>query len=190
MPSSIAWLDTTVEEQRLARDLIALFSETESRDELGLGQIRDAFSDLLFPGVSVVQTRARYYLFIPWCYTRGWAEGTHGMTAKKRGEWQERELITALRNAELDDSAGLIGKRAGASLRTLPSSIYWSGMVKYGLVGNVADTSHLGLLGEHADDATELAERSPREWAAGIPAPPDDFPQAIPRTEPRGVVGI
>lgn len=180
MPSSIAWLDTTLEEQRLARDLIALFSETESRDELGLGQIRDAFSDLLFPGVSVVQTRARYYLFIPWCYTRGSAAGTHGATTKKKGEKQEREVITALRAAKLDDDSGLIGKRVGASLRTLPSSIYWSGMVKYGVVRNVADTSHLGLVREHHDDATELAERAPREWAAGIPDPPEGFPQSTP----------
>lgn len=180
MPSSIAWLDTTVEEQRMARDLIAMFSETESRDELGLGQMRDAFSDLLFPGVSVVQTRARYYLFIPWCYTHGAANGMSGQVAKKKGEWRERELIIALRAANLDDNAGLIGKRAGASLRTLPSSIYWSGMTKYGVLSNAVDTSHLGLLRQHQEDATELAERAPKNWADGIPAPPEGFPQAIP----------
>ena len=69
MPSLIAWLDSTPEEQKAARELVAMFSDKESRDELGIGPIRDAFSDLLFPGTSVLQTRARYYLFVPWCYS-------------------------------------------------------------------------------------------------------------------------
>ncbi|KGN37507.1 DUF6361 family protein [Knoellia subterranea] len=180
MGSSIAWLDNTVEEQRLARDLIALFSETESRDELGLGQIRDAFSDALFPGFSVVQTRARYYLFIPWCYTRGSAKGLSGAAAKAKGQRQERALISALKTENLDDDSGLIGKRAGAALRTLPSTIYWSGMVRYGVVGNVADIGHLGLTRSRDDEPSELASRSPQEWAAGVPEPPQGFPGSVP----------
>ena len=75
MPSTIAWIDSTPEEQRAARELIALFTQTEGRDELGIGQIRDALSDLLFPGTSTLQTRARYFLFVPWCYTAGSAPG-------------------------------------------------------------------------------------------------------------------
>ena len=43
-----------------------MFSQAESRDELGLGQISNALSDTLFPGTSVLLTRARYLLFIPW----------------------------------------------------------------------------------------------------------------------------
>ena len=62
----IAWLDTSSDEQRRVRELIALFAQSESRDELGIGQVRDAFSEMLFPGTSVIQTRARYFLFVPW----------------------------------------------------------------------------------------------------------------------------
>ncbi|MGH3706350.1 MAG: DUF6361 family protein, partial [Agromyces sp.] len=60
MASTVAWLDTSTDEQRRVREVIALFSQQESRDELGIGQIRDALSDHLFPGTSVLQTRARY----------------------------------------------------------------------------------------------------------------------------------
>lgn len=60
------------------RELIALFSQEESRDELGTGAVRDAFSDLLFPGVSVLQTRARYLLFVPWIFREAERRGMLG----------------------------------------------------------------------------------------------------------------
>ena len=49
-------------------DVVDLFKEQNTRDELGIGAIRDAVADLLFPGTGTVQTRARYFLFIPWIY--------------------------------------------------------------------------------------------------------------------------
>lgn len=65
MASVLAWLDFSERDQRRARELIQLFLQPESRDELGIGTVRDALSDLLFPGISVIQTRARYFLFTP-----------------------------------------------------------------------------------------------------------------------------
>ena len=70
MPSQIAWLDASREEQRRMRDIIRLFADRDSRDELGLGQIRDAIADSLFPGTSTLLTRARYLLFVPWAYRK------------------------------------------------------------------------------------------------------------------------
>lgn len=45
-----------------------MFEEPGTRDELGIGPVRDAFSEQLFPGTSVIQTRARYFLFVPWAF--------------------------------------------------------------------------------------------------------------------------
>jgi hypothetical protein len=53
MASGLSWLDSSREDQQRMRELLKMFSEQESRDELGIGQIRDAFSDMLFPGTSV-----------------------------------------------------------------------------------------------------------------------------------------
>lgn len=50
MTSRIAWLDINADGQRRAREMLALFTQTESRDELGVGQIRDVLSDSLWPG--------------------------------------------------------------------------------------------------------------------------------------------
>ena len=68
--SGFAWLSYSESERRKALDVISLFRERDTRDELGIGVIRDAFADLLFPGTSTIQTRARYFLFIPWVYQR------------------------------------------------------------------------------------------------------------------------
>ena len=70
-PAVLAWLDYSEADQRRAREIVALFSQRESRDELGLGRIRDALSDTLFPGTSVLLTRARYLLFVPWLFREG-----------------------------------------------------------------------------------------------------------------------
>lgn len=69
MASTVEWLDSRAEEQRISRELIALFTQQESRDELGIGQVRDALGDLLYPGTSVLLTRARFFLCVPWCYS-------------------------------------------------------------------------------------------------------------------------
>src|SRR5437764_14278579 len=98
MASMIAWLDTSSDEQRRVRELITLFSQNESRDELGIGQIRDAFSNTLFPGTSVIQTRARYFLFVPWIYREGMRRGRSGQQLKAWTDTRERKLIEALRD--------------------------------------------------------------------------------------------
>lgn len=50
MASRIAWLDYSEDQRRRMREVIDLFREHDTLDELGIGSIRDTFSDLLFPG--------------------------------------------------------------------------------------------------------------------------------------------
>ena len=68
MSSTLSWLDHSERDRRRALDVIDLFRERETRDELGIGSVRDAFADLLFPATSTIQTRAKYLLFVPWTY--------------------------------------------------------------------------------------------------------------------------
>ena len=67
--SFLSWIVFDEVERQGARRLMALFEEKESRDELGLGPIRDSIADHLFPGTSTIQTRVRYMLFVPWIYS-------------------------------------------------------------------------------------------------------------------------
>jgi hypothetical protein len=179
MTSLIAWLDTSSEEQRRVRELIALFTQTESRDELGIGQIRDAFSETLFPGTSVIQTRARYFLFVPWIYKEGRRLARGGPALKAWADRQERKLVEALREA--GDVEGLIGRRAGPAVKILPSTIYWSGLARFGILARDVASDQLETLSPQQGylEADELALRAVDGWHPTIPAAPSGFPGRV-----------
>ena len=131
-PAVLAWLDYSEADQRRAREIVRMFSQPESRDELGLGQIRDALSDTLFPGTSVLLTRARYLLFVPWFYREGARLRRQGSQLSSWVDTQERRLIGALRNG--GDSSGLIGGVVGEQVQNLPSTIYWNSLRRFGIL--------------------------------------------------------
>lgn len=112
------------------RDIIKLFTDCDSRDELGLGQVRDVISDGLFPGTTVLLTRARYLLFVPWCFQL--AEGKPDPLALS--DKNERQVISTLRKSGSHDLTGLLGARVGQALQILPSTIYWGTLRRYGIV--------------------------------------------------------
>jgi len=170
MPSTIAWLDSSREEQRRMREVINLFAQTESRDELGIGQVRDSFSDRLFPGTSTLHTRARYLVLIPWCYRSAARLATSGEDLQRRAADNERRLIVALNNAGAHD--GLIGRNVLTKLKTLPSALYWSALGQWGvLIGDVEDELAARSWRHEAD---EIVERAPSMW--NIPPAPTGFP--------------
>lgn len=108
------------------QEAVELFREQGTLDDLGIGSVRDAFSNLLFPGTSVLHTRARYFLFIPWVYRRLEREGVSSRDVAARGRRSETRLIDALRAS--GETRGVIGERARAELKLLPSAAYWSGL--------------------------------------------------------------
>jgi hypothetical protein len=54
MASICAWLDHSESNRRKALDVVDLFREQDTRDELGIGTVRDAIADSLFPGISTI----------------------------------------------------------------------------------------------------------------------------------------
>jgi hypothetical protein len=65
MSASLTWLDHDSSERDRMNRILALFRERDTRDELGVGVIRDLIADEFFPGTSTIQTRLRYMLFVP-----------------------------------------------------------------------------------------------------------------------------
>jgi hypothetical protein len=112
------------------QEAVELFREQGTLDDLGFGSVRDAFSNLLFPGTSVLHTRARYFLFIPWIYRSLEREGVGSRDVAVRARRYEVRLIDALHAGA--ETRGVIGERAGADLKQLPSTAYWSGLGKLG----------------------------------------------------------
>lgn len=62
----LGWIDFSKEDRQKALDVINLLSEQGAVDELGIGIIRDAFANYFFPGTSTIQTRAKYFLIVPY----------------------------------------------------------------------------------------------------------------------------
>src|SRR4051794_31219048 len=147
MPSTFTWLDYSEHERRRMLDVIKQFEERDTRDELGLGSIRDAFADMLFPGTSTIQTRARYFLFIPWLYRNLEHEGVSSANVEHIARDRELALIETLVNAGETD--GVIGIDARRRLQRLPSSIYWRGLLLWGILRfeGSADQYHRSLDG-------------------------------------------
>ncbi|HEY5961370.1 MAG TPA: DUF6361 family protein, partial [Polyangiaceae bacterium] len=121
MASSITWIDHDPHERERMTRILALFSERESRDELGLGSIRDSLGDILFPGTSTIQTRLRYMLFIPWIYQKLERSGVAASEVARRARKDETALIVPLLTKEEE---GVLGRLAKGELKRLPSSVY------------------------------------------------------------------
>lgn len=177
MVLSVAWLDTSPEEQRRTREVLRLFEQHESRDELGIGQVRDVLSDAMFPGFSVLHTRARYYLFIPWCFQSAVGSRSEQRLAGHVAR-QERTLAQAL-SASLPPNGGVIGARTGAAVKTLPSAMYWNGLRTFGVLARDASPTDLTGLVHTAAEADELADRVVSDWHPTMPERPDGFPRRI-----------
>ena len=131
MHSVLAWIDHDSQARERTLRIYSLFQEKESRDELGLGSVRDSFADQLFPGTSTIQTRLRYMLFVPWIYRSLEERKLPAESFAIQADLLERELVQPLMDS--DDLSGVFGKTAGKSLKRLPSSVYWAGLGIWGI---------------------------------------------------------
>ena len=106
MPSSFTWLDYSEQERRRALDVISLFKLQDTRDELGLASIRDAFAEEFFPGTSTIQTRARYFLLVPWLYLK--LERRHVSSAQVTQRLRRLEEALIAHRGGLSSGSGMV----------------------------------------------------------------------------------
>lgn len=182
MASRVAWLDASAEEQRRVREVVQLFAQKETQDELGGRRIVVALADELFPGTSVLHSRARYLLFIPWLCEKA----ARSKDPVRALDYAERELITSFKSDPTmtsDDLRGLIGIEAGAQVRQLPSVAYWTALRAWGILvwpGSAAETLDRMRHLRHdrpTDDLDELADRARVVWHHGVGRAPEGFPK-------------
>ena len=185
--STLSWLDSSESERRAVMELVSALNEPGTLDELGIGSIRDTIADALFPGTSTIQTRARYFLFVPWILQM--VEAAPGANSHRLSRGLELRLCDALDKAH-GANAGIIGRQARASLRRWPSSIYWVGLERWGIRREPAAAPAYGAIQRRPsalmratwapadpveDRGYESADVMPGRWAA-VPPPPEDFP--------------
>lgn len=162
--SFLAWIDFDQADRDRTRRIMDLFGQEDSRDELGLGSVRDALSDLMFPGTSTIQTRLRYMLFVPWIYQMAGAHRGTATTRRELARALEIRLIEALVRG--GETQNVIGSAAREKLKRLPSDVYWAGLLTLGI--RRFQGSRGACLEATPGESADL-------WAAGLPSVPEDF---------------
>jgi hypothetical protein len=138
--SSIGWVDFSSTDREKVSQVLAMLQEPGTLDELGIGQIRDAFADLLFPGFSTIQTRAKYFITVPRIirdYLALDARVQRRTSLRDYLEAQENELARLLVKRHGSTEGGIIGSEMVASEQGVarkPSSVYWNGLRQFGIV--------------------------------------------------------
>jgi len=186
MASSLAWLDFDPSERERMNKILALFREKETRDEMGIGGIRDSIADQLFPGTSTIQSHLRYMLFVPWIYDRIEKRKTPSREISARARALETSLVKPLLESE---DYGVFGKLAGGELKRLPSSVYWAGLGSWKI--RICDRSQedyhrtmdalyrLRAKNSFKDDGEIDCNPLTVTWHPKLPQEPPDFPDKV-----------
>ena len=185
MTSTFGWLDTDPEQRRRMLEVVDLFKEESTVDELGIGTIRDGIAEALFPGTSVLQTRVRYFLFIPWLLQRASHKATPQEMSAEFRSTQYRLTESLLAGGE---TTGVFGRFARRKLKRMASDAYWpalgawevipAGMSSDGFFRRQRDYRQLAKRTATADDP-EAREILPGTGLdPHLPNPPDGLLEA------------
>ena len=177
--SSLGWLDLDAAASARVGTLLRSLEEPGTLDVLGLGSVRDAFSDMLSPGTSTIQTRLRYFIFLPWIFRGLETQQVSPADLVRRLREDEARLIDCLRH--LGPNRGVIGYTAGRDLKRMPSAAYWSGLrawdirrLDLSLAEYAQRAAAIGRPEPERDNDGNTMERAVSMWAP-IPPPPEDF---------------
>ena len=177
--SSLGWLDFDGAASEQVSTLLRSLDEPGTLDVLGLGSIRDALADMLAPGTSTLQTRLRYFIFLPWIFQRLEAEKIPPTDFARKLRDYEAKLIDRLHH--LGPNQGVIGYHAKRDLKRMPSDIYWSGLGAWGirhwevsLAEYPQRAAALNRSRPERDDDGNTTVRTAPMWAQ-VPSPPTDF---------------
>ena len=156
----LGWIDFSKKERNKVLSVLDLLTESGTLDELGISPIRDGFAQLFFPGTSTIQTRAKYFMIVPYALKdlehSGESNPNHILRALDE---MERECGRILLRG--DDTDGVIGGRAMAQnkwVKRTPADIYWAGLRNYGIFmgGNLSLSEYVRAMCAMKNQKTAL----------------------------------
>jgi len=130
MKPTLGWTMLSRDEMRQAERLAS--GEQDTRDEIGFLLIHQGFADRFFPGTSVLHTRVRYVLFVPWLFL-------HAAANRQRGSDLDatirRELIQLAIRLKKGERYGVIGgDKLGQLTSQPPDRVYWTALRQWRLL--------------------------------------------------------
>lgn len=168
----MGWVDFSKGDRDKVMSIINLLQEPGAVDELGIGPIRDGFANFFFPGTSTVQTRAKYYLIVPYVLQEA-ATGKYGnqVTEILRSiDKNERDCALSLYQRYKNNpiQARIIGARILPHrwVARKPSDIYWNGIRTYHIFTqsamSIADMVKLSVYIRTHEVGKKMGNRSDR----------------------------
>lgn len=182
MEPNLGW--TLLSREALRRAEKQLHNNVQGvRDEIGFLALHQAYANRFFPGTSVLHTRLRYALFVPWLYMRLMQQGIRDRIPEAL-QGLERELTGRLKKA---GESGIIGAVNYPKPTTQPPClVYWSALGAWRVLRPLKDGSyparsviHRSLsrrspAGRLQDDDKQMLREDDAVFA-GLPAPPESW---------------
>jgi hypothetical protein len=177
----LGWTMLSREEMRQVERSLAN-SDQDTRDEIGFLLIHQGLADRFFPGTSVLHTRVRYALFIPWLYHRAASNPKRGSDLEATIRHLLIELAIRLKQIGGEPQDVIGGDKLGQLTSQPPDRVYWSALRAWGLLLPAVDSRSEALRRLRAaarisamdDDGVQLDDEA-REVFAGLPPPPTDW---------------
>ena len=168
----LGWIDFSKNERNKVLSVLDLLSESGTLDELGIAPVRDGFANLFFPGTSTVQTRAKYFLIVPYALKdlEHRSETNPNKVLRVLDEMERQCGVQLLAGSNTDGIIGSRSLRQNRWVKRTPSDIYWAGLRSYGIFrgGNISLSEYvrascklkikkttLARLGNRSDEADE-----------------------------------
>ena len=155
----LGWTMLSREEMRQVERSLANH-EQDTRDEIGFLLIHQGFADRFFPGTSVLHTRIRYALFVPWLYQRAASSRRRGTDLDTMTRRLLIELAIRLKQIGGERYGVIGGDKLGQLTAQPPDRSYWTALREWGLLCRGVDS--------RADALRRL------QAAAGLAASDDD----------------
>ena len=156
----LGWIDFSKSERNKVLSVLDLLMEAGTLDELGIAPIRDGFANLFFPGTSTIQTRAKYFLIVPYALKDlEYSKETNPSRCLKIFDEVERQCGEQLISSG-EDTEGIVGSRSLGQNRWVkrtPADIYWAGLRSYGIFrGNLSLSEYIRAICRMKSDKAEL----------------------------------
>ena len=141
--AGIGWIHSSETTRNRVLKVLDILGEKGTIDELGIGVVRNAFSNEMFSGISTIMTRARYFYTVPYLMI-DYLRDKQRKTIKLYMNDSETDLMELLtKEYEQPDKERIIGytvarKNIAANRRVRelvrkPSEIYWGGIRHFGI---------------------------------------------------------
>jgi hypothetical protein len=176
----LSWTDLTSEDVNGVLESLEESSDDDSDtlDELGLGRIRQYYSDLFFPGISTLVRRARYVFILARLFNILREVSRPGNVLPGGLDRLLRNMEEQINRALLpyaQKETGIFGKSNPRRRFSIPY-----GPVLVGLLGGRFEDSSFKTLLSSLSDKSSLAENENKEAIEEVDwAPFDDFPNSV-----------